>query len=200
VPAQRFRRCRLDICDDGCGRESGAFLAGSITKSGGGYLIGMKAVSCSTEQEIAKSEVEAADRSKVIQSLGKADDQLRRKLGESLASLEKFNRPLAQATTSSLEALQAYTEGVTKYALNQAERILHYRRATEFDPNFARAYASLGSAYFNEGQNLSAIESYRKAYELRDRASDRERYSSLAGPRPDSANAPILYQRRVPVK
>jgi eukaryotic-like serine/threonine-protein kinase len=161
--------------------NSKAYIEGTIARSGSRYPISLKAVSCSDEHEIARSEFEAADRSNVLQSLGKVDVQLRRKLGESLASLAKFNRPLAEATTSSLEALQAYTQGGALYPLNRAERISYYRRAVELDPNFARAYASLGAAYFNEGQSLLAIENYKKAYDLRDRVSDRERYYIMTG-------------------
>jgi len=171
------QRLTAKVAREVCLRSnSKAYIEGTIDKSSSGYLIGLKAVSCSDEQEIARSQSEAADRTQVLQSLGSANAQLRRKLGESLASLAKFNRPLPQATTSSLEALQAFAEGTARYPVNPAEGIAYFRRAVELDPIFALAYASLGSAYFNEGQHLPAMENYKKAYEMRDRVSDRERF------------------------
>ena len=98
------------------------------------------------------------------------------KLGESLSSVQKFDEPIEEATTPSLEALQAYTKGQRTYAADQPGSIPFFKRAVELDPNFARAYASLGRAYGNLGQASPALENIKKAYELRERASEREKF------------------------
>ena len=137
----------------------------------------MKAVSCRTGDVLGAAEAEAESREKILQTLGQAAATLRGKLGESLASVQKFDKPLDEATTSSLEALQAYTEG-DRLAREKGdtEALPFLKRAVELDPNFARAYASLGVRYNNLGQASLAIENVRRAYELRDRVSEREKY------------------------
>jgi tetratricopeptide (TPR) repeat protein len=113
----------------------------------------------------------------MLKQLGEAGNELREKLGESLISVKRFNKPLDEATTSSLEALQAFTTGRSMQAKKgDAESIPFHKRAVELDPNFARAYASLGMAYNNQGESSAAGENFRKAFELRDRVSDRERF------------------------
>ena len=174
-PSEKITR---DVAREICQRSnSKAMLTGSIVSVGNRYLIGLKAVDCHSGDTISSSEAQAEDRDRVLKALGDAGNQLREKLGESLASVEKFNKPLDQATTSSLEALKAFTEG-RRMSREKGEpsALPYYKRALELDPNFARAYASLGSVYNNLNQASLGIENYKRAYELRDRVSERERY------------------------
>jgi serine/threonine protein kinase/tetratricopeptide (TPR) repeat protein len=156
---------------------SKALLVGSIASLGSHYAIGLKAVNCRTSDVLGAAEAEAENREKILQTLGRTAATLRGKLGESLASVQKFDKPLDEATTSSLEALQAYTEG-DRLAREKGDTdaLSFLKRAVELDPNFARAYASLGVRYNNLGQASLALENVRKAYELRDRVSEREKY------------------------
>jgi eukaryotic-like serine/threonine-protein kinase len=172
------QRVTRDIGREVCVRTgSKALLVGSIASLGSHYAIVLKAVSCGTGDLLGAAEAEAESREKILQTLGEAAATLRGKLGESLASLQKFDKPLDEATTPSLEALQAYTEG-DRLAREKGDTdaLPLLKRAVELDPNFARAYASLGVRYNNLGQASLAIENVRKAYELRDRASEREKY------------------------
>jgi len=174
-PSEKITR---DVAREICQRSnSRAMLTGSIVSVGNHYLIGLKAVDCNSGDTISSAEAEAENRDRVLRALGDAGNQLREKLGESLASVEKFNKPLDQATTSSLEALKAFTEG-RRMSREKGEpaALPYYKRALELDPNFARAYASLGSVYNNLSQTSLGIENYKRAYELRDRVSERERY------------------------
>ncbi len=174
-PSEKITR---DVAREICQRSnSKAMLTGSIVSIGSRYLIGLKAVDCHSGDTIASSEAEAENRDRVLKALGDAGNQLREKLGESLASVEKFNKPLDQATTSSLEALKAFTEGrQMSREKGEPAALPYYKRALELDPNFARAYASLGSVYMNLAQTSLGITDYKRAYELRDRVSERERY------------------------
>jgi len=174
-PSEKITR---DVAREICQRtNSRAMLTGSIVGVGNHYLIGLKAVDCHTGDTLNSAEAEAENRDRVLKALGDAGNQLREKLGESLASVEKFNKPLDLATTSSLEALKAFTEG-RRISREKGEppAVPYYKRALELDPNFARAYASLGSAYGNLGQASLSIANFKQAYELRDRVSERERY------------------------
>ncbi len=173
--AERITR---DIGREICLRTaSKAMLAGSITSIGNHYAIDIKALACRTGDVLAATSAEAENREKVLQTLGEEVSTLRGKLGESLASVKKFDKPLEEATTSSLEALQAYTEGNREAREQSDTKALPFlKRAVELDPNFARAYASLGVRYNNLGQASLAIQNVRKAYELRDRVSGREEY------------------------
>ena len=171
-------RVTRDVGREVCRRTgSKALLAGSIASIGSHYAIGLKAVNCQTGDVLGAAEAEAESREKILQTLGQAAATLRGKLGESLASVQKFDKPLDEATTSSLEALQAYTEG-DRLAREKGDTdaLPFLKRAVELDPNFARAYASLGVRYNNLGQASLAIENVRRAYELRDRVSEREKY------------------------
>jgi serine/threonine protein kinase/Flp pilus assembly protein TadD len=172
------QRITRDVGREVCMRTgSKALLVGSIASLGSHYAIVLKAVSCQTGDLLGSAQAEAESREKVLQTLGEAAATLRGKLGESLASVKKFDKPLDEATTSSLEALQAYTEG-TRLAREKGDTdaLPLLKRAVELDPNFARAYASLGIRYNNLGQSTRAIENVRRAYELRDRVSEREKY------------------------
>ena len=156
---------------------SKALLVGSIAALGSHYALGMKAIECGGGDVLAATTAEASSREKVLQTLGKQLADLRGKLGESLASIQKFDKPLEEATTSSLEALQAYSEGQRlAREKGDTDALPFLKRAVDLDPNFARAYASLGVRYNNLGQASLAIENVRRAYELRDRVSEREKY------------------------
>jgi len=170
-------RITRDVARELCIRTgSKALLLGSISNLGGQYVIGVDAVSCSTGDTLAKEQEEAATKQEVLKALGRAASSLRRKLGESLATVQKFDVPV-EATTPSLEALKAFSMGITTFrAKGNAEAIPFYKRAIELDPNFAVAYASLGVVYGNLGQASLAAENIKKAYALRDRVSDREKY------------------------
>jgi len=157
--------------------DSRALIAGSIGNVGSHYLVGLKVLNCQTGDTLQSAEAEADNRDKVLKALEDAGNRLREKMGESLASVQKFNKPLEQATTSSLDALKAYSDGRRiQYEKEFAEALPYFKRAVELDPNFARAYASLGTAYLSVSQFEQAVANYRKAYELRDRVSERERY------------------------
>jgi len=166
-----------DVARELCIRTgSKAFLVGSISKLGEQYVVGVDAVGCSTGDTLAKEQEVAGTKGDVLNALGKAASSLRGKLGESLATIQKFDVPV-EATTPSLEALKAFSMGITTFrAKGNAEAIPFYKRALELDPNFAVAYASLGLVYGNLGQASLAAENIKKAYELRDRVSEREKY------------------------
>jgi eukaryotic-like serine/threonine-protein kinase len=171
-------RVTRDVGREVCMRTgSKALLAGSIASLGSHYAIVLKVVSCRTGDVLEAAQAEAESRERVLQTLGEAAATLRGKLGESLASVQKFDKPLDEATTASLEALQAYTEG-DRLAREKGDTdaLPLLKRAVELDPNFARAFASLGVRYNNLGQASLAIENVRRAYELRDRVSEREKY------------------------
>ena len=156
---------------------SKALLAGSIASLGTHYAIELKAVNCQTGDSLGSAQAEADNREKILPSLGQAATTLRGKLGESLASIQKFDKPLEEATTSSLEALQAYSEGIRQESeKGDAAAVPYYRHAVELDPNFARAYAAIAVRYANLGQASLAIANSLKAYELRNRVSQRENY------------------------
>ena len=155
---------------------SKATVLGSISNLGGQYVIGLNAISCCDGDTLASEQRQASGKRDVLKTLGKTAKELRRKLGESLATVEKFDVPV-EATTPSLEALKAYSEGIgTARRTGDAEAIPFYKRAIELDPNFAIAYAALGTSYFNLNQGDLAAENATKAYELRDRVSEIERY------------------------
>ena len=154
--------------------QSKAFLAGSIASLGSHYAIGLKAEDCQTGDSLGSAEAEADSREKVLQALGTVATTLRARLGESLATINKFDKPLEEATTSSLEALKAYTEARrVQSEKGEAEAIPFLKHAVELDPNFALAYVDLGIFYMLQ-TNLAA-ENLTKAYELRDRVSEREK-------------------------
>ena len=156
--------------------NSKALLAGSIARIGEHYLIAVKAVDCQTEDALVGAEADAESRNKVLKALHQVGNQLRGRLGESLASVRKFDQPLEEATTSSLEALQDYSRARRARLTGDADPIPYLKHALELDPNFAEAYARLGPEYQDLKQSSLAIENYKQAYELRDRVSQRERF------------------------
>ena len=166
-----------DVAKELCLRTgSKAILAGSVSSLGTQYVIGLEAVACTTGDTLAKEQAEAASKEGVLKALSTAATSLRAKLGESLASVQKFDVPV-EATTPSLEALKAYSMGVTTgRTKSDAEAIPFMKRAIELDPNFAIAYAGLAVHYGNLGQASLSADYAKKAYDLRDRVSERERY------------------------
>jgi tetratricopeptide (TPR) repeat protein len=170
-------RITQEIARELCVRTgSKAIILGSISNLGGQYVIGVDAVGCSSGDSLAKEQEEAASKQEVLKTLGKAAASLRGKLGESLASIQKFDVPV-EATTASLEALKAFSMGITTFRTKgDAASIPFQKRALELDPNFAAAHAALGVAYMNLGQASLAAASIEKAYALRDKVSEREKY------------------------
>jgi serine/threonine protein kinase/Flp pilus assembly protein TadD len=166
-----------DVARELCVRTgSKAIVLGSISNLGGQYVIGVDAVGCSNGDTLAKEQEEAASKQDVLKALSKAAASLRTKLGESLASVQKFDVPV-EATTPSLEALKAYSMGITTgRTKGDAEAIPFMKRAIELDPNFAMAYTGIAVEYSNLGRADLAAANARKAYALRDRVSERERY------------------------
>jgi eukaryotic-like serine/threonine-protein kinase len=167
-----------EIAQELCQRTgSTAVLDGSIIQIGTPYLLAVKAVNCSNGETLASAETRASDKNHVLDALGKAASEIRNKLGESLSTVQKFDTPLAQATTPSLEALKAYSSGFkVAHTTGPAAGIPFYKHAIELDPNFAFAYAMLSRAYGDIGESGIAADYARKAYELRDRASEAEKY------------------------
>jgi DNA-binding winged helix-turn-helix (wHTH) protein/tetratricopeptide (TPR) repeat protein len=154
-----------------------AVLVGSIASLGRNYVISLEAVSAASGETVAREQVEAESREQVLARLGEAATRLREKLGESLASIEKFSAPIEQATTPSLEAFKAYDLGRRRHFAGQYfEAIPLYRRAVELDPNFAIAYAGLGITYGTAREYDLAAQFSRRAFELRERVSEREKF------------------------
>ena len=157
---------------------SKAYLAGSIANLGNQYVIGLDAVNCATGDTLVQEQVQAEGKEKVLDALGRAASQMRGKLGESLSTVQKLDIPIDQATTPSLEALQAYslaTRTMTQNADFNAAVPL-FQRAISLDSKFAMAYASLGTVYHNLGEDNRAADAARKAYELRNAVSEREKF------------------------
>ncbi len=170
-------RITRDVARELCIRTgSKAIVLGSISNLGGQYVIGIDTVGCSSGDTLAQEQEEAAGKQDVLKALGKAVASLRAKLGESLATVQKFDVPV-EATTPSLEALKAYSMGITTgRTKGDAEAIPFMKRAIELDPNFAMAYVGLAVEYSNLGRASLAAENAKRAYDLRDRVSERERY------------------------
>ena len=160
---------------------SKAYIAGSIASLGSQYVLGLKAVNCQSGDPLAEEQVTAAAKEKVLDALGEAASKLRGELGESLATVQKFDVPLYEATTSSLEALKAYSLGVKAYHEKGAAAALPYhQRAIELDPNFAMGYEAVGNDYSSLGELGRASEYFTKAFQLREHASEREKLAITA--------------------
>jgi len=160
---------------------SKAVLEGSIAQIGAKYDLILKAVNCSSGETLASAESQAGDKNNVLDALGKTASEIRNKLGESLSTVQKFDTPLEQATTSSLEALQAFSAGIK--VLNSTgpnAAIPFLKHAVELDPNFALAYSFLGLVENDIGETNLSVAAYRKAFELRDRTSEAEKYAVSA--------------------
>ncbi len=179
-----------DVARELCQRAgSKAYLAGSIGSLGSQYVLGLQAVNCQSGDTLAEEQVRAASKEKVLDALGGAVSRVRGELGESLATVQKFDVPLAEATTSSLEALKAFSLGRKTFREKGVTAALPYdQRAIELDPNFALGYLSMGSDYFTLGEVGRAGEYLSKAFQLREHANEREKltiaadyYSSVTG-------------------
>ena len=170
-------RITRDVGREICERQGiKAMLTGAITTLGSNYVITLEALNPRSGDSIAHEQIEAESKEKVLSSLGTAASNLRKKLGESLSSIQKYDVNIEQATTSSLEALKAFTMGNEARDRGKLlESLTFYKRAIELDPNFAMAYARLGNAYANTNQYEAAKQYVQKAYDLRDRVSERER-------------------------
>jgi len=155
---------------------SAAVMDGSIAQVGTQYLLTFKALNCSNGESLASTEAQASDKNHVLDALGKVASEIRSKLGESLATVQKYDVPVEQATTRSLEALQAYSLGLKAWwTRGSGTSLPFFKRAVELDPNFAMAYGRMGTAYADTGERTLQVENTRKAYELREEVSARER-------------------------
>jgi DNA-binding winged helix-turn-helix (wHTH) protein len=170
-------RLTPEIAREICQRTaSAATLNGSIAQIGARYAVILKAVNCARGESLGSAEAEATDKTHVLDALGKAASEIRNKLGESISTVQEFETPIQEASTSSLEALQAYSLGrKTESAGGFGDSIPVFQEALKLDPNFAMAYAALATSYSNIGEPGLAAENAHKAYELRDRVSEREK-------------------------
>jgi tetratricopeptide (TPR) repeat protein len=156
---------------------SKAYLAGSIGSLGSEFVLDLKAVNCQNGDTLVQEQVTAASKEKVLDALGEAASKLRVELGESLATVQKFDVPLAEATTSSLEALKSYSLGEKAFREKGVDALTYYQRAIQLDPNFAIAHRAIGLVYAYLGERKRAAEYYLKAFQLREYSSERERLS-----------------------
>ena len=170
-----------EMARDLCQRAGAkAYVSGSIARLGDQYVVGLEATNCQTGDVLTREQVTADRKEHVIRALGTAATKLREKLGESLASVQKFDTPMDQVTTPSLDALKALSQGrKTLQEQGSSAAIPFFERAIELDPNFAAAYLALGISYSNLREPGLASENLKKAYYLRDRVSERERLSHL---------------------
>jgi serine/threonine protein kinase/tetratricopeptide (TPR) repeat protein len=160
---------------------SKAYLAGTIGSLGSQYVLGLKAVNCRSGDTLAEEQVTAASKEKVLDTLGEAASKLRGELGESLATVQKLDVPLSEATTSSLEALQAYSLGLkARDEKGPAAALPYNQRAIQLDPNFAMGYLAVGDNYQTLGELGRASEYFTKAFQLQEHASEREKLNIAA--------------------
>jgi tetratricopeptide (TPR) repeat protein len=180
----------LDVARELCLRAGNkAYVAGSIVSLDNEYVLGLKAMNCQSGEMLAQEQVTASGKAKVLNAVGDAAANLRRGLGESLATVQKFDVPLQDATTSSLEALQAFSTGIKIGREKGADAALVYdQRAIQLDPNFAMGYEAVADNYNTLAEVGRASEYLTKAFELREHASERERlvitgryYESVTG-------------------
>ena len=172
-------RLTSELAREVCQRTAGsAAIEGSISSLGSEYVVGLKAVNCHSGELLAQEQVTASSKEQVLKALGDAATKLREKLGESLVSVQKYDAPAEGVTTPSIEALQAYTLGFQAMEVKNdfPGAIPLFQRAVSLDPNFAMAYARLGTCYRNLAQRERGIENTRKAYELRELVSEREKF------------------------
>jgi tetratricopeptide (TPR) repeat protein len=140
-------------------------------------VLGLRARDCRTGDVLAEEQVQAARKEEVLYALSRVASKFRARLGESLTTVKEHDTPLAEATTPSLEALKAYSEGwQVSYSSGSAASLPFFQRAIEIDPNFASAYAALGRMYGDIGEVVLSAQNISKAYQLRDRASDQEKF------------------------
>jgi eukaryotic-like serine/threonine-protein kinase len=181
---------------------SKAYIAGSISSMGSEYVLGLEAVNCQSGDTLAEEQVTAAAKEKVLDALGEAASKLRGELGESLATVQKFDVPLAEATTSSLEALKAYSLGLkANNEKGDAAALPYFQRSVQLDPNFALGYNAAGGRYWAMGESKRANDYLTKAFQLRELTSERERldiagryYRLVTG---DLGKAAQIYQEEI---
>jgi eukaryotic-like serine/threonine-protein kinase len=204
---QPNERLTNDLARELCLRVgSKAMLSGSIASLGSQYVVTLNAINCQTGDSLAQEQAQAESKEKVLMALGGAVSKMRGKLGESLASVRKYDVPIDQVTTSSLEALKAFAMGNAEFDQErEIPSLTYYKRAVELDPNFAWVYAKMGIIYANSGENEKAIEATRKAHELRDRVSEREKlyidehyYQVVTGEKDKEMETLELYGRTYP--
>ena len=171
-----------EVAREVCERTtSAAVLEGSIAPLGSQYVLGLRAKSCRTGDVLAEEQVQAARKEEVLNALSQIASKFRTRVGESLATVEKHDTPLAEATTPSLEALKAYSMGLNVlYSAGSEGALPHFQRAVQIDPKFAIAYMFLGRIYGDLGESVLSGENTQKAYEFRDRATDREKLIIVA--------------------
>ena len=200
-------RLTVDLARDLCLRMgSKAMLSGSIASLGTQYVLTLNAINCQTGDSLAQQQAEASSKEQVLSALGTAVSKLRSTLGESLASVQKFDVPIEQVTTASLDALKAFALGNAEFDRGRPMASLpFYRRAVELDPNFAWVYARMGTVYANAGELELAKQYTRKAYELKDRVSEREKlyimehyYETVTGEIDKEIETLELYDRTYP--
>jgi len=181
-----------------------AMLTGSLAAIGSQYQLALEVLNANSGEVLAEERVQAAGKSEILNVLGQSNERLRRKLGESLASIQQFGKPLAQVTTSSLSALQLYTLGVEKRREGELASVPFFEQALQLDPDFALAHASLGTVYLNMEQLPLAEEHEKKAMALSGRVSERERlyitahYYLLLGKRGNVVQTYETYARLYP--
>jgi len=194
----------IEICKR---RGLKALVVPEIAAIGSTYVITLDAIDARSQKLIARQQVEANNKDQVVAALGKAGSQLRKRLGESLSSLQKFDAPLDLATTSSLEALQAYSSGLALYRSGKRrEAIPFFERAVELDPQFCSAYDLLGRAQHSIGQSEEERRSFERAFELKDRRLTQEEnfettalyYSAITGNLEKEAAVVVLYRQIYP--
>jgi serine/threonine protein kinase/Tfp pilus assembly protein PilF len=172
--ARLSQQLAREICER---TASAAVLQGSIASLGSQYVLGLRAKTCGAGDVLDEEQVQAARKEDVLNALSQIASKFRTRVGESLATIEKHDTPLYEATTPSLEALKAYSAGMkVSFSSGFAEAVPLLKRAVEIDPQFAMAYASMGLMYSGLGESVLSVESTSKAYQLRDHASDRERF------------------------
>ena len=175
-------RVTPEVARDLCQRAgSKAYLSGTIARLGSQYVIGLNAVNCRTGDSIAQEQGEADQKENVLKVLGQESKEVRKKLGESLGSIQKYDTPIEQATTPSLEALKAYSLGAqTSHEKGEVAAIPFFKRAIELDPGFALAYLSLGATYVALGEPSLAAENLQRAYDLRKGVTENEQFQITA--------------------
>jgi DNA-binding winged helix-turn-helix (wHTH) protein len=171
-------RLTPEIAREICERTaSAAVLDGSIASLGSQYVLGLRAEDCRTGDVLADEQVQVARKEDVLNALSQIATGFRSRVGESLTTVKKYDVPLAEATTPSLEALKAYSEGwQVSFSSGSAAAVPFFKRAIEMEPNFASAYAALGRMYGDIGESVLSAVNTSTAYQLRDRASDQEKF------------------------
>src|SRR5579862_7536241 len=191
-----------EVAQELCQRaDSKAYITGAIGSLGSEYVLQLKAVNCQSGDKLAEEQVTAASKEKILDTLGEAASKLRGELGESLATVQKFEMPLFQATTPSLEALKAYTIGAAHDRKSPDAALPYFQRSVELDPNFARGYLAIADQYTNLGKPGRANEYLTKAFQLRQHSSEPERlriaatyYMAVTG---ELNNAAQTYQEQM---